>query len=635
MSFFSSVRGTVGPVGSARGGKKRSRFLYDFTYHKFTNAGASGNTGPTLGNLQSSYSSNTWAQNTEYLNRVNYGIQKWKVPATGWYKFKAAGASGGSCIGGTVIIGAGNIHQTAFQLNQGDILYIAVGQKGENSDTPGDSTPTTGFNSDTDGGGGGGTFVAILSSNTTYTLTTDSAYVQPLMVAGGGGGETSDGGGVPGYYSTDGSQPSSTGTQADQWGYSTGGGWNAYRGDEYVAGLATRVAQGNSEPPTGMLSFPGGQSRTGKHFLDGAKGGGTLNDGVKGEGGFGGGGGAVDEGGAGGGGYFGGVSGDNNPAASQGGSGYVNTSLNLDGANGTFNLGNNSYPADGYLEVWCSGNGSDQTQAAVSATALQDVLIAETGAAPDGLYWMFPPEATAPFQAYVDFSTPNGPWVHVGTAVSPTANTCGPNVWVQPTTWTASNTSVGTFSNPYDNTTSTFNADAFRFCRKHDSNTSAVSIMAKESTTGYVQLSGLGIESWRDVYKSANTAAWPTGPYYLREFLITSRSNIATNSILYGASATASAHDRYFAYAFDSPDTYAMLNTQSNSENDTYAGEADQGFGANEYGPNAGDQGAALPTAPRIDGGITFEIGSNGGTGQPGGSFQNFKDVAYSLWIKN
>ena len=613
---------------------KKNRFLYDFTYHKFTNAAASGNTGPTLGALQSEYSSNTWAQSTEYLNRVNYGIQKWKVPASGWYKFQAAGASGGRS-NEAPNVGAGNIHKAAFRLNQGDTLYIAVGQQGENCIPGGDNTPNTGYNSDTDGGAGGGTFVAILSSDTTYTLTTDSAYVQPLMVAGGGGGQASDGGGTPGYYSTDGSQPSSTGFFADQWGYGTGGGWNTYRGDDYIAGLATRVAQGNSEPPTGMLYFPGGQSRTGKHFLDGAKGGGTLSDVVLGEGGFGGGGGAVDEGGSGGGGYFGGVAGDNSGAAAQGGSSYVNVSLILDGANGTFNVGNNAFPANGYLEVWCSGNGSAETQAAVSATALKDVLVEETGAAPDGLYWMFPPEASAPFQAYVDFSTPNGPWVHVGTAISPSANSCGPNVWSQPTTWTASTTSVGTFSNPYDTATSTFNSEAFRFCRNHSSNTSEPAIMAKESTTGYVQLNGLGIESRRDVYKSANTAAWPTGPYYLREFIITSRSNIAVNSILYGGSATASAHDRYFAYAFDSPDTYAMLSTQSNAEADTYAGEADQGFGANEYGPNAPDQGAALPTAPRIDNNITFEIGSNGGTGQPGGNFQNFRDVAYSLWIKN
>ena len=68
--------------------------LYSFVTWTFTAAGASGRNGPSLTQVQNSYSSATWVSNTSYLNVVS-GIQKWTVPKTGQYRIQAAGAPGG------------------------------------------------------------------------------------------------------------------------------------------------------------------------------------------------------------------------------------------------------------------------------------------------------------------------------------------------------------------------------------------------------------------------------------------------------------------------------------------------------------------------------------------------------------
>lgn len=68
--------------------------LYRYTSHTFTSAGASGRFGPTLAQLQASYSPG-WAKNSAFLYMGSQGYQKWVVPATGKYEIRAAGASGG------------------------------------------------------------------------------------------------------------------------------------------------------------------------------------------------------------------------------------------------------------------------------------------------------------------------------------------------------------------------------------------------------------------------------------------------------------------------------------------------------------------------------------------------------------
>ena len=99
--------------------------LYPFTTHTFTNAGATGQFGPTLANCQTAYASEPWASNTAYLNMTTQGIQEWTVPATGDYEITVYGAQGGT--GGGNFGGLGAEMTGEFSLTQGQVLYIVVG----------------------------------------------------------------------------------------------------------------------------------------------------------------------------------------------------------------------------------------------------------------------------------------------------------------------------------------------------------------------------------------------------------------------------------------------------------------------------------------------------------------------------
>lgn len=68
--------------------------LFRFGSHQFTPAGASGRFGPTLSQLQASYSP-AWAKNQAFLSMPTQGYQQWVVPATGKYRITAVGAAGG------------------------------------------------------------------------------------------------------------------------------------------------------------------------------------------------------------------------------------------------------------------------------------------------------------------------------------------------------------------------------------------------------------------------------------------------------------------------------------------------------------------------------------------------------------
>lgn len=140
--------------------------LYNFSSHTFTNASATGPNGPALSQCRTGYSSASWAQDTtnNYLNMVNNGVQLWKVPATGSYTFVVTGAHG--AMGTTSTTGSrggrGAIITGTFNLSQGDILRMIVGQGGSY---------------DANNGGGGG--ASVVYNETTGAL---------LFVAGGGGG---------------------------------------------------------------------------------------------------------------------------------------------------------------------------------------------------------------------------------------------------------------------------------------------------------------------------------------------------------------------------------------------------------------------------------------------------------------
>ena len=92
------------------------------------------------------------------------GIQEWKVPVTGTYKIRAAGAKGGNS-SDDLKGGKGIDLSITTKLSKGELIKILVGQTGisANANKPSDGT-----------GGGGGTFVV-------------RDIKTPIIVAGGGG----------------------------------------------------------------------------------------------------------------------------------------------------------------------------------------------------------------------------------------------------------------------------------------------------------------------------------------------------------------------------------------------------------------------------------------------------------------
>lgn len=276
--------------------------LYAFTTFTFSNAGATGNVGPTYNQVKSAYSATAWTQNSSYLNVVTQGYQLWTVPQTASYTIQVAGAAGGSYA--VYSKGAGNVISTTVTLTAGDQINICVGQTG--------GTGTT-----IAGGGGGGSFV--VWSNST-----------PIAVAGGGGGTSSGyptgGPGIDGVSTTsgttDGAGQGTGGTNGNggitntadgflsSYGHGGGGTGLLSNGFTVTGGQTTWHGQGG-------LSFANG-------LLGGARGGGSLLGGNGGFGGGGGGGGTNSDTrscSGGGGGYSGGAGGSVVSATDGGGGG--------------------------------------------------------------------------------------------------------------------------------------------------------------------------------------------------------------------------------------------------------------------------------------------------------------------------
>ena len=222
--------------------------------YNFTTLSAQGRYGPTS---VEGYKNTTLDSKVTLFN----GIQEWKVPYSGNYKIKAAGAAGGFGNRSNPIPGKGALIEGEFFLEEGNTLRILVGQKGLSNKTP-----------NSGGGGGGGTFICGFKQN---------KYAQ-LLVAGGGNG--------------------------DSWIDFQKNGVNALddtnKGD--VQGKRTNGRAGGG----GSFTFNGDSfenSCSGISFLNGGAGGEKYHQGPYGaaDGGFGGGGGCLYEGG-GGGGYMGG-----------------------------------------------------------------------------------------------------------------------------------------------------------------------------------------------------------------------------------------------------------------------------------------------------------------------------------------
>ena len=251
--------------------------LYSFTTFTFTNASATGATGPTLANCQTAYAGQVWL--SSYFTVSPQGFQQWTVPATGNYTVTVAGAAGGGGVypSNAAYSGSGRIISQTLALTKNDVLILVVGQAGVQG------TYT--------GGGGGGSFV--IRSGTV------------LMAAGGGGGK--------------GNQAGSNSRDTVAGNPSTGGAAGASGGGGGGGGFG-----GNGGGTAGTVAGGGGNGYS-SNFTGGA--GGTQNQ--SGAGGFGGGGGGGngngDIAGGGGGGYSGGdgALGVSPFTASQGGSCYV------------------------------------------------------------------------------------------------------------------------------------------------------------------------------------------------------------------------------------------------------------------------------------------------------------------------
>jgi hypothetical protein len=269
--------------------------LYAFTSWTFTNAGATARTGPTIAQVRSAYSSQTWAQNNSYLSMTVAGMQNWTVPLSGTYRIEAFGAQGGGSNGGL-----GARMRGDFSLTKGQVLRILVGQRGTNGGTSDQNSQ----------GGGGGSFVVASPYNT---------LASARVVAGGGGGSQ-------GTFSANRNAPT---TQAGLAGAGSSG--SAGGGSNGTGGGATVRSSGGGGFTGNGANGTDGSTTGGASFVNGGVGG---NGSPGGFGGFGGGGGTWQtgwRGSGGGGGYSGGGSGyhsSNTTNHSGGGGGSINTGTN-------------------------------------------------------------------------------------------------------------------------------------------------------------------------------------------------------------------------------------------------------------------------------------------------------------------
>ncbi len=257
--------------------------------YTFTNAGATGNTGPTQSQVNSTYAGTSLANS---VNIQTQGIQLWVVPTTGNYRIRAVGAAG-SRVTGYSTTGFGAVIQGEFVLTQGQTISIAVGQQG---------IPTN--SSDFGGGGGGGTFVLRDGS---------------LIIAAGGGGTHGTGGGDAGNAALVRTHADASLTETGKAGRT----WVETGGAGGTAGGAggTSASSWNGHPGAGYLGNAG--SGGALNWANGARGGNLATYGL---GGFGGGGSGGMYGGAGGGGYSG---------------GGANSRHGPGGGGGSFNIGSN------------------------------------------------------------------------------------------------------------------------------------------------------------------------------------------------------------------------------------------------------------------------------------------------------
>lgn len=169
----------------------------DEMFWKFSTCGASGPNGPTQAQCNNAYRNTNISVVVEKDGSLK-GVQMWRVPFTRVYTISAYGAAGGK--------GAKNHNQRShgifmsgvFHLQKDELLYILVGQQGEDA-CPGKTNKTQEICigestiiedeyrekktlSDWAGGGGGG-------GGATYIFKEVNGVFIPLLVGAGGGGK--------------------------------------------------------------------------------------------------------------------------------------------------------------------------------------------------------------------------------------------------------------------------------------------------------------------------------------------------------------------------------------------------------------------------------------------------------------
>lgn len=277
-----SIRGVRQRASGGAGGA----VLYSFTSATFTPGGNTGPDGPSLSQARNGLTgpeANAWKNDTQYFN-TSSGYQLWTVPATGTYRIEVWGAQGGQPRVSGESGGLGARMRGDFNLIEGDVLNIVVGQQGQSA----------GYTA----GGGGATFVANGAVRSSATL---------LIAAGGGGGGGNSGGpGRPGVTSQNGSPSQGYGGGSGVSGTNGNGGSGSNGGwGESGAGFLSNSSSSKSSWSTNR------DSNSILSYRNGARGAapwvGNVNSScVSAGGGFGGAGGGGCNGGGGGGGYSGG-----------------------------------------------------------------------------------------------------------------------------------------------------------------------------------------------------------------------------------------------------------------------------------------------------------------------------------------
>lgn len=192
--------------------------LYDFTSQTFDNCGSTGPTGPTLAQCQTQYAGTNFI--SSFFSVPTQGYQQWTVPATATYRIKMRGGNGSpSQSNAGAEGGQGIIMQFDYNLTEGTLLRMVVGQSGS-----GDNAH---------GGGGGASMILVTPYNTDGSI---------IAIAGGGGGRRQGAAGV--------------GLDGASWNTYGGAGTSMNQNDRSSVSSGTVYANTSNSIPSGQFLAP-------------------------------------------------------------------------------------------------------------------------------------------------------------------------------------------------------------------------------------------------------------------------------------------------------------------------------------------------------------------------------------------